>query len=218
MSRPAFVNEHQARAAAGLTLAIGAIAFAVALGGSPRLIRIASALFAVDFLVRVVDRLEHGPTGVVAGWLVRWRPPEPVSARPKRFAWTLGFVMATTMAVITNLGVRGLVPRTICVICLTLMWAEAVLGLCLGCELHGWLVRHGLAGHRDGYDVCASGACAIPAAEPAGVEAVTSPVQPEQLGVRGLPARRSRVQATSSGISGESASTSGTWSSPGNVR
>ena len=35
------------------------------------------------------------------------------------------------------------VPLTICLICMALMWLEAVLGLCLGCEIHGALVRRG---------------------------------------------------------------------------
>ena len=49
------------------------------------------------------------------------------------------------MMVITNLGIRGALPLTICLVCMTLMWLEAVLGLCLGCEIHGLLVRRGWA-------------------------------------------------------------------------
>lgn len=173
MSRPDFVDERRVRAAAGLTMAAGAVAFAVAvLDSTPVLIRAVSVLFAIDFAVRVLDRLEHSPVGIVSGWLVRWGPPQSVSARPKRFAWTLGFVMSTTMAIITNLGVRGLIPRTICVICLVLMWAEAVLGLCLGCEIYGALARRGWIGRQDGFDVCASGACEIPAVRPTASELV----------------------------------------------
>jgi hypothetical protein len=163
MTRPDLVDEHQARAAAGLTLAFGAVAFAyAALGGIRWPIRCVAVLFAVDFAVRVVDRLEHSPTGVVARWLTHGRAPFPVSARPKRFAWTLGCLMATAMAVLTNVGVRGMLNKAVCIVCLGLMWAEAALGLCLGCELYGFLVRRGLIGRRAGYDICASGACAIP--------------------------------------------------------
>ena len=43
--------------------------------------------------------------------------------------------------IITHSGIRGTLPLTVCVVCLTLMWLEAVLGLCLGCEIHGALVR-----------------------------------------------------------------------------
>jgi hypothetical protein len=34
-----------------------------------------------------------------------------------------------------------MLPRTICLICLTLMWMESVLGLCLGCKVYALLVR-----------------------------------------------------------------------------
>jgi hypothetical protein len=53
-------------------------------------------------------------------------------------------------------------PRSICLVCLTLMWLEAVLGLCLGCELYGFLARRGLIGRLHGFDVCVGGACAVP--------------------------------------------------------
>ena len=78
--------------------------------------------------------------------MTRRHPPEWVSAKPKRFAWTLGLAMSLAMTVITNSGVRGLLPRTICLICLALMWLESVLGLCVGCEIHGLLVRRGWRG------------------------------------------------------------------------
>ena len=51
--------------------------------------------------------------------------------------------MSGAMTIITNYGIRGWLPRSICLICLTLMWLESVLGLCLGCEIHGLLVRRG---------------------------------------------------------------------------
>jgi hypothetical protein len=63
------------------------------------------------------------------------------------------------MTVITNSGIRGSLPRTICLICLTLMWLESALGLCLGCKIHGLLVRRGWAGDDHGYEVCADGSC-----------------------------------------------------------
>jgi Domain of unknown function (DUF4395) len=156
----AAVNEHQARAAAGITMALGAVAFVYA--NFDKLfwpIRTVSAFFFVDFLVRVTAGLERSPAGLVAGWMVRRHPPQWVSARPKRFAWTLGLAMALAMAVITNSGIHGTLPRTICLICLTLMWMEAVLGLCLGCEIYRVMVRRGWRAPDDAFEICASGAC-----------------------------------------------------------
>ena len=90
------------------------------------------------------------------------QPPEWVSAKPKRFAWELGLGMSFSMMVITNSGIRGLLPRTICLICLTLMWSESVLGVCLGCKLHALFVRRGWATKDPAYEVCAGGECAVP--------------------------------------------------------
>ncbi len=156
----AAVNEHQARAAAGITMALGAVAFVYA--NFDKLfwpIRTVSAFFFVDFLVRVTAGLERSPSGLVAGWMARRPAPQWVSAKPKRFAWTLGLAMALAMVVITNSGIHGPLPRTICLICLTLMWMEAVLGLCLGCEIYGVMVRRGWRPPDDAFEICANGAC-----------------------------------------------------------
>lgn len=155
-------NEHQVRAAAGMTLVLGAVAFVYAYFAKQYVpIQIVTTLFFVEFLVRVGFGIQASPLGVVAGWMVRRRAPEWASAKPKRFAWTLGLVMSFAMMVITNSGIRGALPLTICLICLTLMWLEAVLGLCLGCEIHGLLVRRGWARKDEAYEICAHGACEI---------------------------------------------------------
>jgi hypothetical protein len=57
-------------------------------------------------------------------------------------------------------GVRGVLPRTICLICLTLMWMESVLGICLGCRIHGLLLRRGWTTNDPAIEASAGGACA----------------------------------------------------------
>ena len=98
--------------------------------------------------------------------MTRQLPPEWVSAKPKLFAWKLGLGMSLAMAIITNSGIRGLLPRTICLICLTLMWMESVLGLCLGCKIHALFVRRGWATRDPAYEVCAGGECELPVRAP----------------------------------------------------
>jgi Domain of unknown function (DUF4395) len=98
----------------------------------------------------------------VLAHLLTWKqPPEWVSVKPKRFAWTLGLAMTFAMTIIINSGIRGWLPRSICLICLTLMWLESVLGLCLGCKIHGLLVRRGWASKDPEYEVCADGSCEV---------------------------------------------------------
>jgi hypothetical protein len=158
------VNENEARVAAGLTLALGAVAFVYA--NFDKLfwpIRTVSAFFFVDFLLRVTVGLERSPAGLVARGLTRRHAPQWVSAKPKRFAWTLGLAMAGAMTIITNARIHGALPRTICLICLALMWLEAVLGLCVGCELYRVMVRRGWRAKDEAYEICPNGACDLDA-------------------------------------------------------
>lgn len=155
-------NEHAVRAAAGLTLVLGAVAFVYAYFAKVYApIQVVTSVFFLEFAVRVTAGITVSPLGVIAGWMTRRQPPHWVSAQPKRFAWTLGLVMSFAMMVITNSGIRGALPLTICLICLTLMWLEAVLGLCLGCEIHGLLVRRGWVEKDNGFEICTHGACDI---------------------------------------------------------
>lgn len=155
-------EESQVRAAAGLTLALGTVAFAYAYFAqiyAP--IQIVTTLFFFEFLIRVTVGIGYSPVGLIAYRMTRRQPPQWVSAQPKRFAWTLGLVMSLAMMIITNSGIRGPLPLTICLICLTLMWLEAVLGLCLGCEIHRQLVRLGWMQPDKDFEICANGSCTV---------------------------------------------------------
>jgi hypothetical protein len=168
--RSAVFNENEVRAAAGLTMVLGAVAFAYAYFAENYLpLQAVTTLFFVEFLIRVTTGLRYSPIGLVARWMTQRQPAQWVSAKPKRFAWTIGLVLSFSMMVITNSGVTGLLPRTICLICLTLMWMESVLGVCLGCELHGRLVRRGWTTKDPAFEVCAHGACQLPGPESAPV-------------------------------------------------
>jgi hypothetical protein len=158
----AVFDENQVRAAAGMTMVLGAMAFSYAYFEAQYIpLQAVSTLFFVEFLARLSFGLRYSPIGVIARVMTLRQAPDWVSAKPKRFAWTLGLGMAFSMMLITNSGVRGLLPRTICVICLTLMWMESVLGLCLGCKIHALLVRRGWATKDPAFEVCAHGECEL---------------------------------------------------------
>jgi hypothetical protein len=155
------------RAAAGLTLVIGAVAFGYAYFDENYVpLQVVTTFFFVEFLIRVTTGLRYSPMGVIAHAMTRGHPPEWVSAKPKRFAWTIGLGLSFAMMVITNSGVRGWLPRTVCLVCLAMMWMESALGLCLGCKIHGLLVRRGLTTKDPAFEVCAHGACELPVRTP----------------------------------------------------
>jgi hypothetical protein len=176
--RAGVFNENEVQAAAGLTMVIGAVAFCYAYFThlyTP--LQAVAVFFFVEFLIRVAVGIQFSPVGLVARVLTLRYPPRWVSARPKRFAWTLGLGMGLAMAIITNSGVRGYLPRTICLICLTLMWMETALGLCLGCEIHAFLVRRGWAARDPEIEACANGVCSFsPRTSPARVPVDHHPI------------------------------------------
>jgi len=163
----AVFNEHEVRAAAGVTMVVGAVAFSYAYFEKQYVpLQAVATFFFIEFLIRVTIGLQASPVGFLARAMMSRRPPDWVSAKPKRFAWSLGLAMTFAMTIITNSGIRGYLPRTICLICLTLMWMESVLGLCLGCEIHAFLVRRGWAANDPDFEVCAGGVCDVPARPP----------------------------------------------------
>jgi hypothetical protein len=154
-ARPAVFNEVEVRAAAGLTMVAGAVAFSYAYFDKQYVpLQVMASLFSVEFLIRVTLGLRYSPFGVLARAMTSRHQPDWVAARPKRFAWSLGLAMAFAMTVITNSGIRGYLPRTMCLICLTLMWMESALGLCVGCKIHALAVRRGWTRIVAPGDVC----------------------------------------------------------------
>jgi hypothetical protein len=167
-------NENEVRAAAGITLVVAAIAFSLAYFRHQYVpLQAASSFFFVEFLIRTTAGIRYSPIGVLARWMTLRQPPEWVSAKPKRFAWTLGLAMAFSMTIITNSGIRGTLPRTLCIICMTMMWLESALGICLGCELHALLMRRGLTDKDPEIELCSHGVCELPA-RPAGATTTTT--------------------------------------------
>jgi Domain of unknown function (DUF4395) len=155
-------NEVEVRAAAGLTMVIGAVAFAYAYFTHLYIpLQVVASFFFAEFLIRLTFGLRHSPIGVVARAMTFNQSPQWVSAKPKRFAWTIGLAIGLSMTVITNVGIRGWLPRSLCLTCLTMMWLESALGLCLGCKVHALLVRRGWAADDPDIEVCADGCCAV---------------------------------------------------------
>ena len=160
-------DENQVKAAAGITLVLGAVAFVYAYFGKEYApIKVVTTLFFIEFLIRVTIGIKFSPVGILARWMTLSRERLWVSAKPKRFAWSMGLVLSLAMTLITNSNIRGTLPLTICLICMTLMWLEAVLGLCLGCEIYRFMVKRGWMARNDGFEVCGGGVCDMHPAEP----------------------------------------------------
>jgi len=113
------------------------------------------------------------PTILISSFLGHSKPPVWKPLVPKRFAWVIGASLVSLCLVFFNpdtfagwvnaLFSAELLPTTVNFlpywiplvlvwVCLGLMWLEAVLGYCMGCQIHALLVRFGLI--EEACDAC----------------------------------------------------------------
>jgi hypothetical protein len=152
------VNEHAVRAGSGIMFTFG---FATLLNTiythNLYLVLIAVSIYFLDFCLKVFFGPKYSFFYQFGNLLVFYKKPEYVGALQKRFAWAIGLVFSfivlsllsfkvytgahqIMMHEMSNLNLQfgdipplshlGL-PFYLCVICLILMWLEAVLGFCV---------------------------------------------------------------------------------------
>jgi hypothetical protein len=155
------MNERAVRATAGLMLIATSVAFSQAFfQGNFLPLKIITPILFIDFTIRVLTGLTPlSPFGVLGTFLVRHQKPEWAGATQKRFAWSIGIGVALLMTVITNMNITGALPLTFCVICMSLMWLETALGVCVGCQIYQWLARRRMLETTEYPPACAGGVC-----------------------------------------------------------
>jgi hypothetical protein len=130
-------NERAIRAAAGLLFLFGFTGWMIAATlGVYQPLRAFGMVFMIDMYLRLFVGTKWVPSLVIAGWIVRAQRPEWVDAAPKKFAWTLGFVMVSLSCLSMGLfALTGPLPLILCAGCLFFLFIEAAFGICIGCEI-----------------------------------------------------------------------------------
>lgn len=132
------MNEREVRAAAGLLLVPGLMAFTQAFQtGNFTATRLMILTFMVDFAIRVLVNPRYAPTLVLGRFFVRNQQPEYSGAPQKRFAWALGLGISLFMMIwTTGLNLSGPVALLGCVTCIVLLFLESAFGICVGCMIY----------------------------------------------------------------------------------
>jgi hypothetical protein len=156
------VNEREIRAVAGMMFLVGAVTFYLVQAKQMFwVLNWVVALFWLEFFLKAVFQPEYSLFGFVARVFVVKQKPEYVGAIQKRFAWSLGLLMASSMAVLVFTGTLGVWAYGICLTCLALMWMESALGICLGCKIYYFAVNKGWIKESEYAPACPGGACPI---------------------------------------------------------
>ena len=116
--------------------------------------------FFIDFFIRIAINPRYSPTLTIARWMVNNQTAEYVGAPQKRFAWSIGFGLATLMMYLVVLNnVRGPINMLVCATCLLLLFFETAFGICIGCKLYNLF-------NKEKAQLCPGNVCAVKDREP----------------------------------------------------
>ncbi len=149
------INEREARAAAGILFAFGMLSLTNAVMLHHGVVtRYFISFFTLDFLIRVINP-NYSPSMLLGRFFVQNQTPEYVGAAQKRFAWSLGLLLALPMFYYLVINWQpNPIKVLICTICLLLLIFESAFSICLGCKIYN-LVMPKKATH------CPGGVCEI---------------------------------------------------------
>lgn len=155
------LNEREARGAAGIMLLFAMIAFMTAwFKGDFTPTKLTIVAFFIDFFIRVLINPRYSPTLIMARWMVNNQTAEYVGAPQKRFAWSIGLVLATFMMFLVVINdVRGPINMITCLVCLILLFFESAFGICVGCKLYNLF-------NKEKAQLCPGNVCEIKDREP----------------------------------------------------
>lgn len=97
-------------------------------------------ILAFDMLTAVLFGLTPlSPTGVLATLLTRAIPSTPTPHMPKRFAWSMGGLLAVTCVLLARVGADETALLGTLGVFFVLTWLDATLGFCVGCWMYSKL-------------------------------------------------------------------------------
>lgn len=137
------LNEREVRAAAWLMFTAAMIAFMNAwLVWNFLFIKIIVIIFILDFTIRIFINPKYSPILILGKLIVANQEVEYVAAEPKKFAWILGLVFATIMFFLVIVqNITWPINLLLCFVCLSLLWGEALFGICIGCKIYSMIYK-----------------------------------------------------------------------------
>ncbi len=160
------VDERRMRASAGIMLLLGIIAsingfilqrFAI--------IPYITGFLALNFMIGIFINPKFSPTIIIAKLFVRKQSSLPIGAIQKKFAWSLGLALSTTIFVLSILLQKDATyfepVCMLCIICLILLYLETAFGICVGCKIYFLSIRLKLLKNPTEKPNCMGDACEV---------------------------------------------------------
>ncbi len=131
------INERDARASAGIMFLLGMLTlFHFILTKNIFWANLFTITFILEFIIRVFINPKYAPYMVLGSLIVSNQEPDWVEAKPKKFAWGLGVILGLIMSYFILFNIMTPARLLTCLLCLFLLYMEAVFGICLGCIIY----------------------------------------------------------------------------------
>ena len=135
------LDERIVRGSAGIMLFLALIAFVNGFVLQDYIvIPYISGFLILNFLIGIFINPKVSPTMFLSWVFVRKQSPLPIGAIQKKFAWSLGLILATIIFILSLFLVSD--PSyfdpvcMLCIVCIALLYLESVFGICVGCKLY----------------------------------------------------------------------------------
>ena len=150
------LNEREIRASAGILFLVMFWSWMLVIFQENYFwIKCVNTIFLADFIIRVLISPKYSPTLIIGRLIVGRQNPEYVGAAQKKFAWTIGLVMASTIfLLLVVMNSYSFITGIICLICLIFLFFEFVFGICLGCKFYPMF-------YKEKTQYCPGGVCEI---------------------------------------------------------
>ena len=150
------LNEREIRASAGILFLVMFIGWMqILFRENFVMMKYIITLFLTDLMIRVFVDPRYAPTLILGRWIVGKQTPEYVGSAPKKFAWSIGLVLSSTMFILlVVLNSTSFFTGIACITCLTFLFFESVFGICLGCLVYPWF-------HKESTQLCPGEVCAV---------------------------------------------------------
>lgn len=152
------LNEREIRASAGILFLVMFLSWiVVVLKEDYLLLKYFNTIFLTDFIVRVFISPKYSPLLIMGRLIVSNQTPEYVGAAPKKFAWTIGLVLATILfLLLVVMNSNSFINTIICQTCLLFLFFESAFGICLGCKFYSMF-------HKEKTQYCPGEICDVKA-------------------------------------------------------
>jgi hypothetical protein len=160
------LDERSMRASAGIMFLFGLVAsingfmlqnFAV--------IPYLAGFLVVNFVIGIFVNPRFTPTVIIASLFIRKQSPLPIGAIQKKFAWSLGLVLSSSIFILSILTLKDVSYFEpvcfLCITCLILLYLETAFGICVGCKIYFLAVKIKLLPKPTEKPNCMGDACEV---------------------------------------------------------